>query len=98
MTETAPSLRLVGDRWSVAGQMTMDSAAELLRASRSLAMPPTGVVDLRHVGRVDSAGVSVLLAWKRRAAVEGAPVQFAGVPQGIMSLAELYGVEEMLTS
>jgi phospholipid transport system transporter-binding protein len=98
MTDAAPSLQLVGDRWSVAGQMTMDSAAELLLASRSLAMPPTGVVDLKHVGRVDSAGVSVLLAWKRRAAVEGVPLQFAGTPQGIMSLAELYGVEEMLTS
>jgi phospholipid transport system transporter-binding protein len=98
MIDGAPALKVVGDRWTVSGPMTMDSVADLLEASTSLAMPRAGVVDLERVDRVDSAGVSVLLAWKRRAAVEGTPLQFASVPQSMMSLALLYGVEDMLKS
>ena len=78
--------------------MTMDSAASLLAASASLPMPQAGVVDLERVERVDSAGVAVLLEWKRRAADEGTPLQFAGVPQSMSSLALLYGVEDVLRS
>jgi len=98
MTDATPSLQAVGDRWAVAGPLTMDSVAGLLDASRSLALPRAGVVDLGLVNRVDSAGVAVLLAWKRRAAVEGAPLQFASVPASMMSLAMLYGVEDMLSA
>jgi phospholipid transport system transporter-binding protein len=98
MIDGAPALKVVGDRWTVSGPMTMHSVADLLEASTSLAMPRAGVVDLERVDRVDSAGVSVLLAWKRRAAVEGTSLQFASVPQSMMSLALLYGVEDMLKS
>jgi phospholipid transport system transporter-binding protein len=98
MSEATPSLQAVGDHWAVAGPLTMDSVADLLDASTSLALPPAGVVDLGLVNRVDSAGVAVLLAWKRRAAVEGASLQFASVPQSMMSLALLYGVEDMLSA
>jgi phospholipid transport system transporter-binding protein len=98
MTDAAPSLQAVGNRWVVSGPMTMDSVVGLLAASASLAMPPAGVVDLEHVDRVDSAGVAVLLDWKRRAAAEGTPLQFSGVPQNMKSLALLYGVEDMLSA
>ena len=98
MTDAATSLQAVGDRWALSGQMTMDTAANLLEASTSLPLPQAGVVDLERVGRFDSAGVSLLLAWKRRAAVEGKPLQFAGAPQSMVSLAMLYGVEDMLTA
>jgi len=96
MIDGVPSLQVVGDRWTVSGAITMDSVVGLLAASASLAMPPAGVVDLEHIDRVDSAGVALLLDWKRRAAAEGTPLQFSGVPQNMMSLALLYGVEDML--
>ena len=98
MTDHAASLQAMGDRWALSGPLTMDSVAHLLEASKSLALPQAGVVDLEHVDRVDSAGVSLLLALKRRATAEGKPLQFAGVPPSMTSLALLYGVEEMLTS
>jgi phospholipid transport system transporter-binding protein len=98
MSDDATSLQVADDRWTVSGPMTMDSVATLLKASTALAMPASGVVDLERVVRVDSAGVAVLLAWKRRAAAERTPLRFAAVPQSMLSLAELYGVEEMLTS
>jgi ABC-type transporter Mla MlaB component len=42
--------------------------------------------------------VSLLLAWKRRAAAEGKTLRFTHIPPSMTSLAQLYGVEEMLTS
>ena len=38
----------------------------------------------------------MLLALKRRAADEGRPLRFVDVPAALASLAELYGVEEIL--
>jgi phospholipid transport system transporter-binding protein len=96
MTDAVASLQPAGDRWAVSGSMTMDSVARLLAASESVAMPRAGVVDLEGVVRVDSAAVAVLLAWKRRAGVEGVALQFAGLPPSMQSLALLYGVEDML--
>ena len=96
MTDAVALLQSAGDRWAVSGSMTMDSVAHLLAASKSLAMPRAGVVDLKGLVRVDSAGVAVLLEWKRRAGVEGVTLQFAGVPPSMQSLALLYGVEDML--
>jgi len=42
------------------------------------------------------AAVAVLLALKRRAADEGRPLRFVGIPAALASLADLYGVEEIL--
>jgi phospholipid transport system transporter-binding protein len=96
MTEEKAQLDASNDRWTVSGSLTMDSASELLRTSAACALPDAGIVDLAGVDRVDSAGVAVLLAWKRRAAADARPLVFAGVPASMTSLAQLYGVEELL--
>ena len=96
MTEGKARLDASGDRWAVSGSLTMDSTSELLDASAASALPAAGIVDLAGVDRVDSAGVAVLLAWKRRAAAEAKPLVFAGVPESMASLAQLYGVQELL--
>ncbi len=98
MTEPASSLQAVDNRWALSGPLTMDTVAHLLGASSALAMPQAGTIDFGHVDRVDSAAVALLLAWKRRAAVEGASLRFSSVPKSLLSLAQLYGVEEILTS
>ena len=81
-----------------AGSLTMDSAATVLAISAEAALPATGVIDLERVEAVDSAGVALLLAWKRRAAAEGKPLVFAHLPASLASLAQLYGVEELLAA
>lgn len=98
MTETGTSLRAAGERWVLSGALTMDSVAKVLAASKPLPLPAAGLIDLEHIDRVDSAGVSVMLAWKRRAATEGKSIQFAHVPGNMTALAELYGVEDLLRS
>lgn len=93
--DTAPRFAS-GERWTLSGALTIDSAAELLAASREAPLPASGVVSLEGVESVDSAGVAVLLAWRRRAAGERKPLSFADVPPALAALAELYGVDNLL--
>ena len=85
-----------GDRWMLAGALSVDTAAGVLEASREAALPGTGIVSLAAVESVDSAAVAVLLAWRRRAAAEGKDLSFTDVPASLSALAELYGVEELI--
>jgi len=85
-------------RWSVAGPLTVDSAGDVLAASQDAPLPRTGVVALSDVRAVDSAGVAVLLSWRRRASAESKTLSFVDVPASLRALAELYGVEDLLDS
>jgi phospholipid transport system transporter-binding protein len=98
VSETATGFQVEGERWAPAGPLTMDSVATVLAASTEVALPGTGVVDLQRIDAVDSAGVALLLAWKRRAESEGKPLVFAHLPTSLDSLARLYGVEELLVA
>jgi phospholipid transport system transporter-binding protein len=86
-----------GDRWLLAGALTVDTAAAVLESSREAALPKTGIVDLSGLDGVDSAAVAVLLAWRRRASLEGAELSFNGAPANLLALAELYGVEDLIS-
>ncbi|MDQ2963298.1 MAG: STAS domain-containing protein [Pseudomonadota bacterium] len=86
-----------GDRWLLAGALTVDTAANVLEASREAALPGTGIVSFAAVDTADSAAVAVLLAWRRRAASEGKDLSFVDVPASLSALAELYGVEELIS-
>ena len=98
MSEVTTAFQVEGERWMPAGSLTMDSVATVLATSTEATLPATGVIDLERVEAVDSAGVALLLAWKRRAAAEGKPLTFAHLPPSLASLAQLYGVEELLAA
>jgi phospholipid transport system transporter-binding protein len=98
VSEVTTAFPVEGERWMPAGPLTMDCAATVLAASADVALPATGVVDLERVEAVDSAGVALLLAWKRREAAEGKPLAFTHLPPSLASLAQLYGVEEFLVA
>jgi len=84
--------------WTFAGTLTFADAAAVFEAARGLALPGTGVVDLAGLVHADSSALAVMLALKRRAAREGARLVFASIPSGILALAHVYGVEELLAS
>ena len=90
-------LRVDDGRWVLAGPLTIDNVADVLDASSEMALPETGRIDLKGVDPVDSAGVALLLEWKRRASMERSAVVFANVPPGMASLAKLYGVDGLLS-
>lgn len=85
-----------GDRLLVSGGLTMDTVAALF----DTALKPDGkgplVIDLAQVEAVDSAAVSLLLSWLRRAQRENVSISFANVPENLLSLARLYDVAKLL--
>jgi len=85
-----------GERLKVSGRLTMDTVAALYDAG----LQPDGdgrlEVDLAGVEAVDSAAVSLLLSWQRRAQRDNLKLSFANLPVNLLSLARLYGVAELL--
>lgn len=53
-------------------------------------------LDLSGVGRIDSAGVSLLLELRRRAQARGRPLHLAGAAQRLRDLLEFLGVGALL--
>lgn len=95
-----PGLQADGSgRIGVAGPVTFATAGELLMASQGLFTGHKAItVDLAGVTSVDSAGLALLLEWLRRANAEGYSVNFASIPDKLVSIAKLSGVDEMLTA
>jgi phospholipid transport system transporter-binding protein len=54
------------------------------------------VFDLRNVQTVDSAAVSVMLAWQRAARDAGVTLELRNLPPMLRSLTKLYGVCELV--
>ena len=52
--------------------------------------------DLGELVQIDSASVAVLLAWQRAAQQSHLPLRFVNTPESLVSLASLYGVNELL--
>ncbi|MBI3903688.1 MAG: STAS domain-containing protein [Nitrosomonadales bacterium] len=89
-------IRRDGDRLQVSGRLTMDTVTAL----HGVALQPDGdgalEIDLAQVEAVDSAAVSLLLSWLRRAQRDNVQLSFFHVPDNLLSLARMYGVAEML--
>lgn len=79
------------------GPLTMDTAAGHLRSGRELLASGDVLVDLSAISGFDSAALALLLDWMREGAAKGAGLKFAAMPPGLSSLAQLYGVDELLS-
>jgi phospholipid transport system transporter-binding protein len=86
------------DRWLFTGALTLDDAALVFDAARAMPLPGSGVVDLSGLEHADSAALAVLLALKRRGRAEGRALNFVAVPEKLMSLAKVYGVEDLIVA
>jgi phospholipid transport system transporter-binding protein len=87
-----------GDRCSVQGPITIANATTVLAESASVFTNPRMIVDLSGVTEVDSAGVSLLLEWRRAAARSSRHIEFVNLPDSLRSLADLYGVSHLLAA
>ncbi|MDX5364073.1 MAG: STAS domain-containing protein [Pseudazoarcus pumilus] len=79
------------------GALTMDSAAGHLRSGREMVASGDVLVDLSAISGFDSAALALLLDWMRESAARGGRLTLAAVPPGLASLAQLYGVDELLS-
>ena len=82
-----------GDQLKVAGPLTIGSVTSLLAQSSAMLAGVT-VVDLGNVTEVDSAAVSLLLEWRRQA--QNTALRFSNLPVALKSLADLYGVTDLI--
>ena len=89
-------IQLSGDRLQVVGPMTIAGALELKSSGESAIGAGTSVVDLSQVTDVDSASLAVLFDWLRTAREQGVALSIAHPPESVRSLAQLYGVADLL--
>ena len=85
----------------ISGPLTFDTVEEVRAAARSAMGPDrwrgeTVRFDLGGVGPADSAGLALLVEWRRTAHREGGRIHFRGTPPALRAIAGLCGVEHHL--
>lgn len=89
-------MRDLGDRIEVSGNMTLPAATALLAEGTAHAARTGAVFDLAGVTDVDSSCLAVIFGWQRAAQREGRNIRIANPPQNLRSLADVYGVGDLL--
>ena len=84
------------DRCAVQGPVTADHVVALLAQGAQQFTGPRVTVDLSGVTEVDSSALSLLLEWRREADRNGREIRYRNLPASLKSLAELYGITELL--
>ncbi len=99
---SADAVRVAADGTvRLAGALTFDTAMPVSRAlaaalgSGGWRAGPTAF-DLGAVTETDSAGLALLVHWRREAERAGGEVRFEGAPAPLRSVARLSGVEALL--
>jgi len=83
-------------RCTVQGPVTANNVVSLLAQGAERFTGPRVTVDFSGVTEVDSSALSLLLEWRREAVRNGREIRYRNLPASLKSLAELYGVTELL--
>lgn len=89
-------IRREGERLYLAGPATLAQVATILRQGIDQLREGVSVVDLGEVTELDSSLLATLLAWLREARRLGRPLSFSRLPEGLTTIAGLYGVADLL--
>lgn len=89
-------IRLEGVRIVVSGPVTLANAAQVLEEGYARIREGGEAVDLAEVTEMDSSLLALLLAWLREARRLGRGLEFANLPQGLATIARVYGVVDLL--
>jgi len=84
-------------RWTLSGDLLFDNSAQLLdEGDAAFRADARAEIDLSQVGRVDSAGLALLVEWSIAARNSGRTVVFRNVPPVLGELAGISDVAEFL--
>lgn len=89
-------IRRDGERLYVSGPVTLANVTGLLEEARAALADGVSAVDLGEVTDLDSSLLAVLLSWLREAKGRGGALSFTRLPQDLVTLAQLYGVAQLL--
>jgi phospholipid transport system transporter-binding protein len=83
--------------WLLEGELDFFTVPDVLARARSCKSGDDAIrVDLKGVTRADSAGLALLLEWLRRSERAGCSISFVNVPEQLMSIARICGLEGIL--
>lgn len=91
-------IRSDGDRILIGGSVTLQNVKGVLAEALAHVRAGASLVDLGEVSELDSSLLAAVLALMREARQANRPISLANLPAGLQTLAELYGVEELLHS
>ena len=85
-------------RFMLAGVMDFDSVTLLNQRANEL-FPKFGsiIIDLSGVTYVNSAGLALLLEWKRRAVLDKRSIRILSIPQKLINIARVSEIEDILS-
>lgn len=91
-------IREDGNRILVEGAMNLSTATDLLDQGNQLiaGSGANKLFDLSAVTEVDSSGLAVVFGWMRAAKSSAQFLKLANPPQGLLSMADVYGVSDLL--
>ena len=89
-------IRRDGRRMFVGGPVTLANVAAVLEDGRRHLEEGVRTVDFGEVTDMDSSLLAVLLAWLRDARAKQRELSFTNLPEGLQTIARLYGVDRLL--
>ena len=94
------SSTVVGEILQIDGALNFESMPRILEETALYAaqetLPSCLSIDLANVTDIDSSAVALLLHWRREATRLGKALRYVHLPQNLVTLAQLYGVDEMI--
>ncbi|MBN8766972.1 MAG: STAS domain-containing protein [Thiobacillus sp.] len=85
-------------RCRITGAVTVDSVGGLLRELQPQLEKGIDTLDFSGVESADSAALALMFSAMRQARRAGRTLTFTGLPPSFTTLAELYGVSDLLTA
>ena len=94
------SSTVVGEVLQIDGALNFESMPRILEETALYAaqetLPSCLAIDLANVTDIDSSAVALLLHWRREATRLGKALRYVHLPQNLVTLAQLYGVDDMI--
>jgi phospholipid transport system transporter-binding protein len=101
MTDQSPAglVSIGAGRWALAGDLQFDNAARLLdEGTAAFGADARAEIDLSKVGRVDSAGLALLVEWSVAARGGDRVVVYRNMPARLGALAGISDLAQCLES
>jgi phospholipid transport system transporter-binding protein len=89
-------IRREGDRMLIVGAVTLKNVTKVLEEGLAEVRSGVSVIDMSEVSELDSSLLAATFAWVREGRLAQRDLTVANLPSGLQTLAQLYGVEELL--
>lgn len=86
---------------ALSGALAFISASDLLKQGNELLASNSNnsvVIDCENVTRIDSAGIALLLEWKRHCDSNNKTCEIKNLPQQAISLLETYRLQSLIST